>query len=263
MNIIGLLLTLFAGLFILIGSFLGVYSKNSKKVTDISICLAFGVIIGLIVFELGPDAFTILNEELELVRGICALVILVLMGIVILKILDAFVPNHEHEEHHDHEHLNDDCYNNHLCHLGLISSIAIVIHNVIEGAGLYLIAKGNTSTGILMCLGIGLHNIPMGLVITTSLINSNLKKKMIIILEAILVLSSFLGGLFMFSLTGINKLVEGILLGIMLGMLLYIAIFELAHQVYHIKDKILSRMCILLGISILVSSILISHFIGE
>ena len=263
MNIMGLLLTLVVGLFILIGSFLGVYSKNSKKVTDISICLAFGVIIGLIILEIGPNAFNILKGELELVRGICAFVILILMGIVLLKVLDAFIPDHEHEEHHEHEHLNDDCYNNHLCHLGLISSIAIIIHNIMEGAGLYLVAKGNMSTGILMCLGIGLHNIPLGLVITSSLINSNLKKKMIIILEASLVLSSLLGGLLIFSLTGINKLAEGILLGIMLGMLIYIAIFELGHQAYHIKDKILSRMCILLGISILVSSILISHFIGE
>lgn len=263
MNIIGLLLTLFVGLFILVGSFLGVYSKNSKKVTDISVSLAFGVILGLLVLEVGPDTFNILNEELGLVRGICALVILILMGMVVLKILDIFIPHHEHEEHHNHEHLNDECHNEHLCHLGLVSSVAIIIHNIVEGAGLFLIAKGNTTSGILMCLGIGLHNIPMGLVITTSLINSNLKKKMIIIVETLLVVSSFIGGLFMFAIGGVNKLAEGILLGIMLGMLLYIALFELFHQIYHTKDKVLSRMCILLGISILVSSVLIGHFIGE
>ena len=201
MNIMGLLLTLGAGLFILIGSFLGVYSKNSKKVTDISICLAFGVIIGLIVFEIGPNAFNLLKEEMNLTKGICALVILILMGMITLKILDDFIPNHEHEETHEHEHLNDDCYNNHLCHLGLVSCVAVVVHNILEGAGLYLTAKGNITSGILMCLGIGLHNIPMGLVITSSLINSNLKKKMIISIEGALIISSFIGGLIVSSIS--------------------------------------------------------------
>lgn len=259
----GLLLTLLVGLFIVIGTALGIYSRNSKRVTDISVSIAFGVIMGLIIFEIVPETYEILNEELGMFRGISAIVILVLMGIVILKILDTFVPCHEHEAHHDHDHKNDECHNEHLHHIGIVSSVAIVIHNLIEGAGLYLVAKGDTTSGILLCLGIGLHNIPMGLVITTTLINSNIKGKTIALIISLLSISTFIGGLIMFILGGVNELAEGIMLGITLGMLAYIAIFELLHQIYHMQNRTLVRMCILLGFAILISSVLIGHFVGE
>lgn len=260
---LGLFLTLLVGLFIIVGSALGIYSRNNRRVTDISVSIAFGVILGLIIFEIAPETYEILSEELGMVRGISAIIILVLMGIVLLKILDAFVPSHEHEAHHTHEHKNDECHNEHLHHIGIVSSIAIVIHNLIEGAGLYLISKGDTTSGILLCIGIGLHNIPMGLVITSTLVNSNIKKRTIAILISIVSISTFIGGLIMFILGGVNELVEGIMLGITLGMLAYIAIFELFHQIYHMKNKILVRMCILFGFGVLIFSVLIGHFVGE
>ena len=67
----------------------------------------------------------------------------------------------------------------------------------------------------------------------------------------------------MFMLGGVNELVEGLLLGITLGMLIYIAIFELGHQLYHMKNKTLARMCILFGLAILVSSVILGSFVGE
>lgn len=263
MSITSLVFTLFVGLFIIIGSALGIYSKDNKRAIDMSVSIAFGVIIGLIILEVLPETYEILSEELGVFRTIVSIVILIALGITLLKMLDMFVPCHEHEAHHEHEHINDDCHNEHLHHIGIVSSVAIIIHNLIEGAGLYLIAKGDTASGLLFCLGIGLHNIPMGLVITTTLINSNIKKNNIIMLLLAVTLSTFVGGLLMAIVGSISELTEGLLLGLTLGMLVYISVFELSHQIYHMENKTLSRMCILFGLSILVSSVLIGHFIGE
>ena len=60
----------------------------------------------------------------------------------------------------------------------------------------------------------------------------------------------------------ISELTEGLLLGLTLGMLIYISVFELSHQIYHMENKTLSRMCILFGLAILVFSVLIGHYIG-
>ena len=258
-----LMFTLFVGLFIVIGSLLGVYSRDNKRVTDMSVSIAFGVIIGLIVLEILPETYEILSKELGVFRGVLSIIILIILGVILLKMLDMFVPCHEHEEHHEHEHINDDCHNSHLHHIGIVSSVAIVIHNLIEGAGLYLVAKGDLTSGLLLCFGVGLHNIPMGLVITTTLISSDVKKRTTFLILAGVTISTFVGGLIMSILGGVSELTEGLLLGLTLGMLVYISVFELSHQIYHMENKTLSRMCIMFGLAILISSVLIGHFIGE
>lgn len=261
MNFVALLLTLLVGSFILFGTFIGLNYKNNKKFTDFSISVAFGVIIGLIILEILPETFEILNDEIGVLRSVLAIVILSLIGIVSLKILDLFVPHHEHHAHHKHKHTNDKCYNNHLFHIGIISSVAIISHNLIEGMSLYLVSSTSLTSGLLLCIGIGLHNIPMGLVISSSLMSSNYSKAKTLKVSLIVSLATFVGGIIMFMLGGVNELVEGILLGLTLGMLIYIAIFELLHQIYHLENKRLPVIGIILGIIILVLSVCFGHMV--
>ena len=50
-------------------------------------------------------------EEIKIKKSNTGLIIvLVLIGIYILKILDSFIPHHQHEAHHTHKHKNDDCH---------------------------------------------------------------------------------------------------------------------------------------------------------
>lgn len=261
MKFLGLTLTLLVGLFILIGNVFASKFKDNKRFTDFSISLAFGVIIALILFEILPETYEVLRGELNLFRTILALIILVLIGIFILKILDSFIPHHEHEEHHTHKHKNDNCHNNHLNHIGLISASAVIIHNIIEGMSLYLVSSNDLLSGLLMCIGIGLHNIPMGLVIASTLYSSNYSKKQTLIISIVVSLSTFIGGIIMFLLGGVPVITEGILLGITLGMLIYIAIFELFHQIYHMKYKKIPNVGIVLGIMLLGLAMIIKHFI--
>jgi len=261
MNLVALLLTLLVGLFILIGSICGLYFKDNNKFTDFSISVAFGVIITLILLEILPESYEILSEQVGVFRGILSIVILSLIGVIVLKILDLFVPHHEHETHHHHKHNLEKCHNEHLYHIGIVSSVAIVIHNLIEGMSLYLVSSGSIMSGLLLCIGIGLHNIPMGLVISRSLINSNFTKRKTLNISLIVSLSTFLGGIIIFILGSVNELIEGILLGLTLGMLIYISVFELLHQIYHMKDKKVSRIGIGLGIILLVISVVLEHIV--
>lgn len=262
MNIIALILTFMVGLFIFIGYICGIKFKNNNKLTDFSISMAFGVIISLIILELIPETFEILNEQVGTVRTIFLSLILSLIGIVLLKILDLFIPHHEHEIHHSHKHNTEKCHNEHLSHIAIISMIGIVFHNIIEGASLYLVSKNNLTSGLLLCIGIGLHNIPMGLVISRTLINSNYSNKKKFNINMILTLSTFIGGLIMFIFGGVSELIEGLLLGVTSGMLIYISLFELLHQIYHMKDKIISKIGISVGVILLIISVVIENIVG-
>lgn len=259
MNFVALLLTLLVGLFILLGSFIGINYKNNKKITDFSISIAFGVIISLILFEILPETFEVLNGEIGVVRTIFVIIILSLIGITLLKLLDLFVPHHEHEAHHKHQHESDKCHNDHLYHIGIMSSIGVIAHNIIEGMSLYLVSSTSLISGILLCVGIGLHNIPMGLVISSTLTSSNFSKNKILKISLIVSVATFIGGLLMFMIGGVNELVEGILLGLTLGMLIYISIFELLHQIYHMKNKKITLTGVVVGIVLLLISILLGH----
>jgi len=225
MNFVALLLTLVVGMFILLGSFIGLNYKDNRKFTDFSISVAFGVIISLILFEILPETFEVLNGEIGIVRTIFVIIILSLIGITLLKLLDLFVPHHEHEAHHKHQHSGDKCHNDHLYHIGIMSSIGVIAHNIIEGMSLYLVSSTSLISGILLCVGIGLHNIPMGLVISSTLTSSNFSKNKILKISLIVSISTFIGGLLMFMIGGVSELIEGILLGLTLGMLIYICIF--------------------------------------
>ncbi len=261
MNLLSLLLTFLVGLFILLGSICGIYFESNKKFTDFSISMAFGVIISLIILEIIPESFEILNNQLGIIRAILAIIILSLIGIILLKLLDIFIPHHEHEFHTHHKHKDEKYHNEHLFHIGIVSSIGVIIHNIIEGMSLYLVSSTNIVFGLLLCIGIGLHNIPMGLIISSTLYSSNNSNKKILKISLIVSLTTFIGGLIIFFIGGVSQLIEGILLGLTLGMLIYISLFELFHQIYHMKDKKITIIGTVIGIILLIISITIEHII--
>jgi Predicted divalent heavy-metal cations transporter len=247
-----LLLTLLAGLFILGGTFLGFFIKNNKKFINFSIGVALGVIGSLIIFELIPEAY----EHLELsseVRTILMLVIIAAIGFLVMNIMDKFIPHHHHESKHNHKHKDDECHNSHLGHVGILTTVALLLHNIIEGMTLYVTATTSLTTGYLLCVGIGLHNIPLGIIIASTL-NS---KKQIFISSIFLVLSTFFGGLIMNLLNPIDDFLVGILISLTLGMLIYIAVMELLNQIIHSKEKKISIVGILVGIVILIISVFV------
>ena len=261
MNFASLFLTLIVGLFIFVGSICALSLKNNKKITDFIISVAFGVIISLCALEIFPESMEILKSEIGTVRAILAIIILILIGVFILKILDLFIPHHEHEIHHEHKHKSDKCHSEHLQHLGIMSSAAVILHNLIEGMSLYLIASKSIVSGLFLCIGIGLHNIPMGLVISSTLSNSNYSKRKILKLSLIVSISTFIGGLFMALLGGVSELLEGVLLGLTLGMLIYLSIFELLHQIYHMKNKRQASIGITVGIILIIISVIIEKLV--
>ncbi len=227
-TLIGLILTLLTGLFILLGSLIVIKSKNKEKIVDFSISLGFTVMLGLILLELLPEAMMHLNNYIYVILFIA-------LGLLLLKILDIFIPEH----------------NENLNHLGIVSSIALIIHNLIEGIAILGVTLTEIHLGILLSIGVGLHNIPMGMIITTSIKNN---KRLIIL--PLLALSTLIGGLLAsISTVFVNEFILGIFLAITLGMLLYISIFELLPKMKN-KPNILG---IIIGIILIVLTLCFHH----
>lgn len=248
--LIGILLTIIVGLFTLLGTLIVWKTKNNQKIADFSICIAFGVMLSLSILEIIPEEIELFSIDFKEGSIFLLIIASALIGIGILKVLDHFIPEHEAHNH------SKKAQNENLLHIGIVSSIALILHNIIEGIALAAICKADTKLAYLMCIGIGLHNIPMGMVITSTIYKGNKNKKRTLLYLMGISLSTFAGGLLFFILPGniITDNVLGILLGITLGMLIYIILFELFPVVKKIKDEKNKIMGIGLGILILIIS---------
>lgn len=216
-----LLLTIITGLFFLLGIFLNKICKSNKNINILSISLSFIILINLIIFDIIPE----IKERITFYTFL-----FIILGLVLLKLMDFFVPHH----HHEHKEKNDNIkeHNNHLNHIGFITIMALLLHNVIENMALFNVTISNFKAGILMCLGIGLHNIPLGFQIGSNLKN---KGKFNIF---ILTISGFIGGIISLLYKDIPESITIYLLSFTLGMLIYLTIFELLKEVVqNIKNK--------------------------
>lgn len=246
----GLILTLFLGLFIIIGACIVFIFKDKEKIVDFSIALAFSVIVMLLIVDIIPEAYEVIDTGnilvniLILISGSC-------IGFLLLLLLDHFIPDHEDDlttEEDDSKNLN---------HIGLISSIALVIHNIVEGIAIYTLYMSDPHAGIMAGLGVGLHNIPLGMVIASTFYQYNQSKIKTMIIILGISLSTFLGGVVMaiFHIHEVLHLIEAISLTITLGMLVFISIMELIPKIKHSHHKKITVAGILLGIFLLLVSL--------
>ena len=238
-KIVGLMLTLLLGCYILIGSFIVFLSKNKKHFVEISISVALGVLVMLVLLDILPEALEIFNTPFMWLM----LLIFVVFGFAILTILDKFIPDH------DDDLTTHDDDNDNFGHIGMISACALMLHNIIEGMALFTTTYNDIKSGVMLSIGIGLHNIPLGMVITSTLYKNNRNKKATISIIALISISTFIGGLIMLLFSKyINSLVLGVLLAITLGMILYIIFMELIPKVKHMSRKKDAIISFLIGV---------------
>ena len=232
-----IIITLLSGISFLIGYLITKFIKDEKKLVTFSVGFSFTIILGLVFFDLLPEC-------LELLENKALIILCIIVGIAVLKLLDIFIPNHEHGTNKK----------SHMEHIGLISALALFLHNIIEGTAIYTTSINNLSLGFFTALGVSFHNIPLGIQVSSLVRN---KKEKVFLLSS-LVFSSVIGIILikLFNIT-LNNTVTGVLISLTLGMLIYISMFELLCEVKeHIKKREL-QIGIVLGVIIF----LIGHFI--
>ncbi|MDD4036675.1 MAG: ZIP family metal transporter [Bacilli bacterium] len=236
-----LLVTLGVGFFFLIGTLISLFVKNKNKLISFSLGISFILMFLLIITDIIPDALELFYNYryFSLVGG-------ALVGFGGILILEKLVPHH-----HDHN-INKD--HNHLIHIGIMTSIALIIHNIVEGVSIGVLVQTSLKTGLIYAFSVGLHNIPFGIKVSSMLLSN--KKKMWIY-TFLLTLSTFVGSLLLYVFNNLlSNFILGILLSITVGMIIYIIIFELLTE---LKEKInkYSVIGIITGIIIILIGLVI------
>lgn len=178
-----LLMTLLAGLATLIGGFITfLINKNNMKVLSLGLGFSAGVMIFVSLTEILTTAENLLKTYYPvkyhwmLFGGFIA-------GVVISKLIDEFIPDHVEEKDFEETCAVEDeqCKRQHrIKRAGLMTAIAIAIHNFPEGLGTFLVSSQDMAIGISVALAIALHNIPEGIAVALPIYHATGKKRMAI-----------------------------------------------------------------------------------
>ena len=163
-----LLLTLGAGLATGIGSALAFLARHTnKRLLSFSLGLSGGVMIYVSFVELLRQADTTLAAEWGARNASLICAASFFAGILLIGIIDRLVPSFENpHEARAVEELNDAPRNPRLMRMGLLTALAIGIHNFPEGIATFAAAMDDTALGVAIAVAIAIHNIPEGIAVS-------------------------------------------------------------------------------------------------
>jgi ZIP family zinc transporter len=163
-------LSLFAGLATGIGSLIAfLYRKTNERFLSLALGLSAGVMIYISFMELLFDARLGITEIVGSDKtAILYTALAFFVGIAFVGVIDALIPEDENpHELHTMAELNDPTsHHNRLKRTGLITALAIGIHNFPEGIATFVSALESPRTGIAIAVAVAIHNIPEGMAVS-------------------------------------------------------------------------------------------------
>ncbi len=236
-------LTLFAGLSTGLGSLVLLFTrKPSFRLLSVGLGFSSGVMIFISLVELLPQGVEQIQSELGEGLGGWVANGCFFAGILISALIDKLVPEPEnphevvsldkiHEAQHaaqDHD-TSDEQKKSALARLGLISAIAIGIHNFPEGMATFVSALADLSLGVSIAIAVAIHNIPEGIAVAIPIYFATQSRKKATAYSFLSGLAEPLGALLLFVVLRpfISPAVVGGMLALVGGIMVFISFDEL------------------------------------
>ncbi len=216
-------LSFLAGLSTLLGTIPIFFKiKNKQRLIASALAFAAGVMICVSFTDLIPEANSLLQSIFKPFPAILFLLIFFSIGVIFSMLIDKFFPAKE-----DHHITNQKLY-----HIGIVSMLAIILHNLPEGIATFLSTSENRSLGLALTLAIALHNIPEGISISIPVYYATGSKIRAFSYTLISGLSEPLGAIFayLFLSPFINDFIMSILFCFIAGIMIHISVYELLKE---------------------------------
>ena len=240
------ILSFLAGISTVIGALVILFDKKkNNKTVVISLSFAAGVMMCVSLTDLLPNSFGMISSSNALFPKIILSLIFMTFGIIISMLIDKYLPDN-----------SENTDNKGLYKIGIISMVAIVLHNIPEGIATFITSTNNLKLGLTITIAIALHNIPEGISIAVPIYhatNNKLKAFLYALLSGMSeVLGSILAYLFLAPL--INDYVMAALYAIIAGIMMHISVYELIPGAY--KESTLKSVLkyFLIGFGVMILS---------
>jgi ZIP family zinc transporter len=225
-------LTLFAGLSTGLGGLLAILTRRtSKRFLSATLGFSGGVMIYVSFTEILSKANLSLGEALGETSGAWVTALAFFGGIALILVIDHLIPSADnpHEPRQVEEMTEPVQGEKKLMRMGLLTAMAIAIHNFPEGLATFSAALYDPAVGISIAIAIAIHNIPEGVAVAVPIHAATGSR-----LQALM--HSFLSGLAepIGALVGYTLLMQffspltfGILFAAVAGIMVFISLDEL------------------------------------
>jgi ZIP family zinc transporter len=257
---IAFMLTLFAGLSTGIGSLISFFaSKTNTKVLSFSLGLSAGVMIYVSFVEMLPNSFNFLAGVYG-ETGSWYAVAAFFGGMLLSLIIDRSVP--ERENPHEVrlvESMNSNIDKSKLHRMGIMTAIAITIHNFPEGIATFISAYSDIELGIPVAVAVAIHNIPEGIAVAVPIYFATGSKMKSLKFSFLSGLAEPLGALlaYLIIMPFINDTVLGVIFAMVAGIMVFISFDELLPGSQKYGHHHFPTYGVVLGMAIMAFSLLI------
>jgi ZIP family zinc transporter len=272
-EILSLGLTIVVGLSMGLGGLLSFFIKGlNKKFLAITLSFAAGIMIYVSFMEMLPEGMHLVEGYIG-ERGNLIALGWFFGGMLITAILEKIVHifageyhDHNHGEHihhkHNHNHEKQEQNGEHLSKLGVLSAIAIAMHNIPEGLALFTAGLKDISLALPIAVAVIIHNIPLSVAIAVPLYYSTGSRKRAFIYTLLVGLCQPIGAILGYVVLDrvFNDLVVGALFSIVAGIMIFVALDELLPSSQRYEDHHLSVYGAILGMLVMAISLsLLGH----
>lgn len=212
---IGIFVSLIASLSTLLG-FCFIYIRGNKnKIISSSLAFAGGVMIMISIIDLIPSSILYFSNVTSEFISILYCLTLVIIGVIICRCINNFIN-----------------MSNSLYKTGIMSVIAVVIHNIPEGIMTYALSTIDLKLGLLFSIIIIMHNIPEGISISIPIYYSTGSKLKAFLYTFISGFGELMGALFcmIFFYKYLSNTFVGFVYSLIAGFMLYIGYFEMLKE---------------------------------
>ena len=241
-----LLVSFLAGMSTLLGGIIIFFKIRKDKINKfITFCLAFSIaiMIGVSITDLIPSSFFTILFNYNTIPAYLIIFLSFIIGVIIVLFLNKVM------------NFNNDT----LYKLGILSMIALIIHNFPEGIATFIGSIQDKSLGLKLSLAIMMHNIPEGISIAVPIYYATGSKKKALLPTLISGLAEPLGALLalIFLKNYITPVMISITLLLVAGIMITLSINEMLPKATSYREDKYIYLGLFMGFII----IFINHFL--
>jgi ZIP family zinc transporter len=225
------ILTLLAGMSTTIGSFIALFAKRTNiKLLSFSLGFSAGVMIFISFADLLPASKSAFTAHLGNTKGSIMAVICLVGGLFIAAIIDKLIPSFDDPKFTKKVEISSRPENSSsLVRMGVVSAIALTMHNFPEGIATFMAGYADINLGIPVAFAVALHNIPEGIAVSIPIYYGTGKRFKALKYSVLSGLSEPLGAVAAYFILApfINDLLLAGIFAAVAGIMIYISFDEL------------------------------------
>ncbi|PSD38839.1 zinc transporter ZupT [Acinetobacter radioresistens] len=256
------LVTLLAGLATVIGGALVLFFRQpSFRFLSFGLAFSAGAMVYVSLTEILNKSIASFSGAFDPKTGYALGTFSLLLGIILVLLLDHFIPNPHESVEKGTEHGLDQ---QQLMRTGLLTLFAITAHNLPEGLATFFATLESPTLGAPLAVAIAIHNIPEGVAIALPVYIATQNKKLALGASFVSGLAEPVGAALGYFILQpfMSDTIYGIVFGIIGGVMVYLALDELLPTAKRYSQGHETVYGLVSGMAILASNLVLFRFIS-